>query len=255
MSDVMLSIDGHVARVRLNRPQALNAITPEMDDLLADAWQTINSDPDVWVAVLSAEGERAFCAGADVKGEHAPRRVALGGGITGVGGPLLQVEKPLIVAVQGYVLGGGFEIAMCGDIVVAADTTQFGIPEIKAGIIGEAGIMHRAIRQLPHRVALAMILTGERLPAERAYALGLVNEVVPSASLQEATQRWTEKLLAVSPLAARAAKQAVLSRASEPLEVALSTRYEPIEEYAFSADVEEGRRAFAERRAPSWSGS
>ncbi|MFF2850302.1 enoyl-CoA hydratase-related protein [Streptomyces sp. NPDC058001] len=255
-SEVEFTKDGPVARVTLNRPKSLNAITPAMDDALFAAWNDINDDPDIRVAILSATGEKAFCAGGDVSGgtENPDRRMALGGGLTGVGGPLLTLRKPLIAAVQGYVIGGGCELAMCADIVVAADTTQFGIPETKVGIIGEAGIMHRAIRQLPHHVALAMILTGERLPAAKAELYGLVNEVVPYADLSAAAERWARKVAAGSPLAVQAAKDAALSRLGWPLDVALATRYEPIEAYASSKDRLEGRAAFAEKRPPQWQG-
>ncbi len=255
MADVEFSREGRVARVHLNRPKSLNAITGEMNRLLMAAWNEINADPDIWVAVLSAEGEKAFCSGADVSGDAEPTdRIAFGGGLTGVGGPLLTLKKPLVAAVQGYVLGGGFEMVMCADVIVAASNAQFGMPETKAGIMGECGIMHRAIRQLPHRVAMAMILTGDRLPASDAKSYGLVNEVVESADLMTTAQRWADKLCAVSPLAAQAAKAAVLSRAGMPLEVALATRYEPIEAYAFAQDRDEGRKAFAEKRKPQWQG-
>ncbi|HWC84166.1 MAG TPA: enoyl-CoA hydratase/isomerase family protein, partial [Pseudonocardiaceae bacterium] len=169
--------DGHIARVTLNNPKALNAINPRMDDALLAAWTEIDADPDIWVAVLSASPGKAFCAGADVSGgADRDRRMALGGGLTGVGGPQYHLRTPLVAAVHGYVIGGGFELAMCADVIVAADDAQFFIPEVKAGIIGEAGIIHRAIRQLPHHVALGMILTGDRLPAARAEQYGLVNE-------------------------------------------------------------------------------
>lgn len=256
MPDVEFSRDGHIAHVRLNRPKSLNAVNAAMDDALFEAWAEINGNPEIWVAILSAEGDRAFCAGADVGGaaEHPSRRMGLGGGLTGVGGPLVTLKKPLVAAVQGYVLGGGFELAMCADVIVAATTAQFGMPETKAGIMGECGIMHRAIRQLPYRVALAMILTGDRLSAVDALSHGLVNEVVEPQALLEAAFRWAEKLVAASPLAAQAAKNAVLQRLGWPLEVALATRYESIEEYAFSEDRLEGRKAAAEKRKPQWSG-
>jgi enoyl-CoA hydratase/carnithine racemase len=256
MPDVEFSRDGHVARVRLNRPKSLNAVTPAMDRALFDAWTEINADPDIWVAILSAEGDRAFCAGADVSGgaNGFSSRMAFGGGITGVGGRLLTLKKPLIAAVQGYVLGGGFEMVMCADIIVAADTAKFGMPETTAGIMGEAGIMHRSIRQLPHRIALAMILTGERLGADDAARYGLVNEVVEADDILPAADRWAEKILGASPLAAQAAKEAVLSRVGHPLEVALATRYEGIEGYASTEDVLEGRQAFSEKRLPQWTG-
>ncbi|HVW40966.1 MAG TPA: enoyl-CoA hydratase-related protein [Amycolatopsis sp.] len=257
MSDELIfEVDGHIARLTLNRPKALNAISHDLNVALYDAWQTIDADPDIWAVILGAAGDRAFCAGADISGgtEADASRLALGGGLTGIGGPLVKLRKPLIAAVHGHALGGGFELAMCADIIVAADDTKFGLPEVKAGIIGECGVMHRAIRQLPHHIALAMILTGDRLTAPEALHFGLVNEVVPLDELAAAATRWAEKLCAVSPLAAQAAKDAVLSRADLPLEVALSTKYELIEAYANSEDVAEGRRAFEERRAPRWTG-
>lgn len=255
MSDVMFRKDGHVASVRLNRPAGLNAITPEMDGMLSDAWATINDDPDIWVAVLSAEGEKGFCIGADVSGgTDRVGRMALGGGLTGIGGPLVTLKKPLIAAVQGFCVGGGFELAMCADLIVAADTAQFGLPETKVGIIGECGVVHRAIRQLPHRIAMQMILTGDRIKADQALHFGLVNEVVPFADLDAAVQRWTDRILAASPLAVQAAKHAVLARRDMPLEIALMTRFEPIEAYTDSDDQKEGLAAASERRKPVWTG-
>lgn len=251
----MFRKDGHVAHVRLNRPAGLNAITPKMDGLLFDAWATINDDPDIWVAILSAEGEKGFCIGADVSGgTDRAGRMALGGGLTGIGGPLVTLRKPLIAAVQGFCVGGGFELAMCADLIVAADTAQFGLPETKVGIIGECGVVHRAIRQLPHRIAMALILTGERIKADQALQHGLVNQVVPFAELEAAVQKWVDKLLAASPLAVQAAKHAVLARRDMPLEVALMSKFEPIEAYADSEDQKEGLAAASERRKPIWSG-
>lgn len=255
MADVEFTIDGHVAHVRLNRPQGLNAITQEMDDLLLDAWNTINADPEIWCAILSAEGEKGFCIGADVSGgAERKTRMALGGGLTGIGGPLVTLKKPLIVAVQGFCVGGGFELAMCADIIVAAETAQFGLPETKVGIIGECGVVHRAMRQLPHHIAMAMILTGERIKADVAERFGLVNEVVPFADLAATAQKWADKINAASPLANQAAKAAALGRLGHPLEVALMSRFEEIEQYAESHDKREGELAGGERRKPVWTG-
>lgn len=255
MADVEFTIEGHVAHVRLNRPQGLNAITQEMDDLLLDAWNTINADPDIWCAVLSAEGEKGFCIGADISGgAERKTRMALGGGLTGIGGPLVTLKKPLIAAVQGFCVGGGFELAMCADIIVAAETAQFGLPETKVGIIGECGVVHRAMRQLPHHIAMAMILTGERIKADVAERFGLVNEVVPFADLAATAQKWADKINAASPLANQAAKAAALGRMGHPLEVALMSRFEEIEQYAESSDKREGELAGAERRKPVWTG-
>lgn len=247
--------DGHVARVRLDNPKALNAINPAMDDALLAAWTDIDADPDIWVAVLSATPGKAFCAGADVSGgTDRDRRMALGGGLTGVGGPQYHLRTPLIAAVHGYVIGGGFELAMCADIIVAAEDAQFFIPEVRAGIIGEAGILHRALRQLPHHVAMGLILTGDRLPAVKAEQYGLVNEVVPVAELAAAADRWAAKITAGAPLAVRAAKDAAVRGLGLSLEQALTTRYEPIEAYAGTSDQREGVAAFAEKRKPVWTG-
>ncbi|MEE4454838.1 enoyl-CoA hydratase-related protein [Novosphingobium resinovorum] len=255
MADVEFSREGNIARVHLSRPQGLNAITQEMDDQLLEAWTAINEDPDIWCAILSAEGEKGFCIGADVSGgAERKTRMALGGGLTGIGGPWVQLKKPLIAAVQGFCVGGGFELAMCADIIVAADTAQFGLPETKVGIIGECGVVHRAIRQLPHHIAMAMILTGERIKADVAERFGLVNEVVPYADLAATAQKWAQKITAASPLANQAAKAAALGRQGYPLEVALMTRFEEIEQYAESADKREGEAAGGERRKPVWTG-
>ncbi|WP_404478610.1 enoyl-CoA hydratase/isomerase family protein [Novosphingobium sp. BL-52-GroH] len=255
MADVEFTVEGHVAHVRLNRPQGLNAITPEMDDLLLAAWTEINANPEIWAVTLSAEGEKGFCIGADVSGgAERKSRMALGGGLTGIGGPLVTCKKPMVAAVQGFCVGGGFELAMCADIIVAADTAQFGLPETKVGIIGECGVVHRAMRQLPYHIAMQLILTGERIKAAEARHYGLVNEVVPYDQLADAAAAWVAKLNAASPLAVQAAKAAALGRLGHPLEVALATRFEPIEEYAATEDKKEGERAAGERRKPVWAG-
>jgi crotonobetainyl-CoA hydratase len=255
MADVDFSVSGNIAHVKLNRPQGLNAITSGMDDLLEAAWNRINDDPDIWCAILSADGEKGFCIGADVSdGAERKSRMAVGGGLTGIGGPLVTLKKPLVAAVQGFCVGAGFELAMCADIIVAADTAQFGLPETKVGIMGECGVVHRVVRQLPYRVGMAMILTGDRIKADVAERYGLVNEVVPFAELSATAQKWAEKVAAASPLANQAAKEAVNARLGFPLEVALMSRFESIEKYAGSADKREGEVAGAERRKPVWSG-
>ncbi|TFD45980.1 crotonase [Cryobacterium frigoriphilum] len=254
--ELLYEVRDHVAYVTLNRPKALNSISHDLDVELEQKWIEIDANPDIWVAVLSAAGDRAFCAGADISGGTGAHssRLALGGGLTGIGGPLRVLKKPLIAVVHGYALGGGFELAMCADLIIAADNAQFGLPEVKAGIIGESGVMHRAIRQLPHHVAMALILTGERMSAADAERYGLVNEVVPFAELQQTAEKWAAKLTVASPLAQQAAKEAVLSRLGGSLETALATKYEPIEAYFHTEDVKEGRLAFQEKRLPTWSG-
>jgi enoyl-CoA hydratase/carnithine racemase len=164
------------------------------------------------------------------------------------------LKKPLIAAVQGFCVGGGLELAMCADIIIAADTAQFGLPETRHGIVGECGVVHRAIRQLPHHIAMAMILTGERIDATAAAQYGLVNEVVPYQGLADAATKWAGKVTKCAPRANYAAKAAALGRLGYPLEIALMTRFEEIEQYAESDDVRERNLASVEGRKPVWTG-
>lgn len=255
MADVELFRDGATARVHLNRPAARNALTPQMDRALARIWREVDDDPEVWTVVLTAEGEEAFCIGADLSEPRpAEARLAVGGGLTGIGGPLVRLKKPLIAAVQGFCVGAGFELAMCADVIVAAETAQFGLPETRHGIIGECGVVHRAVRQLPHRVAMAMILTGDRIDAQAAERFGLVNQVVPPGELADAAMAWAARINKASPLANRAAKAAVEGGLALSLEAALRTRFEEIESYAQSADARERDTARAQGRRPVWTG-
>ena len=202
---VSYRVEGHVAWVRLERPRSLNALDVATDRALLDAWREVDRDPAVRVAVLEAAGDRAFSAGADVKDmdARAASDIAIGGGITGLGGPLVELRKPLVAAVQGLALGAGFELALCADLIVASADASFGMPETKIGLIGEAGVVHRLSRQIPSRVATAMILCGRRMDADTALRFGLVNEVVAPAKLHAAAGRWAAELAAVSPWSPR----------------------------------------------------
>ncbi len=255
MSDVRFSKTGHIAHVHLDRPGALNAITVAMDRALLSMWQEVNDDPDIFVVTLTSEGDRAFCAGADIKeSERDASDIAVGGGITGIGGPLVEVRKPIVAGVQGLALGAGFELAMCADIIVASTDAEFGLPEVTAGLIGGCGVVHRAMRQLPYRVALGMILTGDRLSASSALQYGLANEVVDRSALGESVERSCARLLAASPLAIQALKEAATSALARPLPEALSGTFAGIEDSHGTADSIESRAALAERRTPVWKG-
>jgi enoyl-CoA hydratase/carnithine racemase len=242
-----------VAEVRLNRPAVLNAVDDAMDRALAEAWARIDRDPDIRVAVLTGAGERAFCAGGDMVAPPTGHEgLSLGGGLTGIGGRLRPLQKPLVCAVHGHVLGLGFELAMCADIILAADDAVFRLPEARAGVIDHCGVVHRAIRQLPHHVALAMIMASESLTAGDAARFGLVNECVPRAALPDAIARWTAKLLSCAPLVARAARQAALEGLAGSLDDALARTYPSIAACRDSDDAREAALAWRERRAPIW---
>lgn len=255
MATIEFEVRGHVAEVRLNRPAVLNAINAEMDGALAQAWARIDSDPDIRVAVLTGAGDRAFCAGADMSDPPTGQDgLSFGGGLTGIGGRLVPLQKPLIAMVRGHVLGLGFEMAMCADILIAADDTQFRLPEARAGFIDHCGVVHRAIRQLPHHVAMAMIIASESLGAAQALQFGLINDIAPMTNLAAVTECWIQKVLACSPLASQGGKQAALLGLEHGLKAALDRRYPLIDAYGATHDCREAASAWQEKRVPRWQG-
>jgi crotonobetainyl-CoA hydratase/dehydration protein DpgD len=228
---------------------------------LAAVWADFEADPEIWVGVVTGAGERAFSVGQDLV-ELAERDAADGaapssfGSAGKPGAPRLtdrfDLTKPLIAQVRGYALGGGFELAMACDLIVAAEDAVFGLPEVRLGLIAGAGGVFRLARQIPPRIAAGYLLTGRRMTAGEALALGLVNEVVPPARLAAATRRWVEDLLECAPLATRAAKQAMWRSLDLPLREAFTERYPAEEVRMRSRDAVEGPRAFAQKRRPEW---
>jgi crotonobetainyl-CoA hydratase len=241
--------------VRLNRPEKLNAINDEMDLALFETWKTVNEDESIWCCVISGAGERAFCVGADISGARAGQAgLAFGGGLTGVGGPQLALRKPLIAAVHGYCLGGGFELAMCADMIIASEDAIFGLPETSAGIIAHCGVVHRAVRRLPHSIAMGMILANARLSACDAERFGLANKIATKASLLSEAWQWASNVAACSPLANAAAKAAALRGLEGSLTSALTSNHPEIENYGSSHDAAERDEAAAGNRTPIWRG-
>jgi len=248
---------GRVAWVTLNRPEVMNALHPPCHDELEAIWNDFEADAELWVAVLTGAGERAFCAGNDLKwtaqneGKMPPMQ---SGGFAGLT-TRFDLTKPVIAAVNGLALGGGFEIVLACDLVVAVEHAQFGLPEPKVGLMAAAGGAQRLPRQIPLKVAMGMMLTGEPIAATRALELGLVNEVVPAADLPAAAGRWADKIVACSPLSVRATKQAALDSLDKPLAEAIAIANYPAVTALFrSEDAREGPRAFAEKRKPTWKG-
>jgi enoyl-CoA hydratase/carnithine racemase len=192
VSTVLYHRDGPIARITLNRPEASNSLTAEMGERLRAAWREAELDPVVAVVVLAGAGERAFCAGVDL-GELDPDP-AEQRDLTGFSGPATGLAKPMVAAVQGYALGAGCKLAMSADVIVASRDARFGYPEARVGVIGDADFVHRPIRQLPRREAMATLLTGRLLGAERARRLGAVTEVVAADDLLAAADRWASSL-------------------------------------------------------------
>ena len=249
--------EGRIARVTINRPERLNALHPPASAELRDAFTDFCDDPQVWVAIITGTGDRAFSAGNDLRytAEHGRNRDrtaerASFGGITSN----FTCWKPIIAAVNGYALGGGLEIALACDIIIAADHSEVGLPEPRVGLVAGGGGVHRLPRHVPMKVALGMMLTGRRITAQEAYRIGLVNEVVPLAELMPTAERWANEILEVAPLSARATKQMATLGLDSPLEVALSRNYTEYQKAMASDDFVEGPRAFSEKRKPNWTG-
>jgi dehydration protein DpgD len=262
MSRVRYEKKDHVARVTIDRPEVLNAMDLCTHEELAEIWDDIEADDDVRVAVLTGAGDRAFSVGQDLK-ERA-RLDDRGAAPTTFGSrgqpgwPRLTdrfpLATPVVARVRGYALGGGFELALACDLIIAADDAVFGLPEVRLGLVPGAGGAFRLTRQLPQKVAMGYLLTGRRLDAATALQYGLVNEVVPADRLDECVDSWTADLVRAAPLSVRAIKEAALRSADMPLEAAFIARYEWEERRRRSADALEGVQAFAEKRDPVWSG-
>ncbi len=244
----------HVMTVTLNRPDRLNALHPPANAELGEVFDEFAEDDDLWVAVITGSG-RGFSAGNDLRyqaegGERVPMPRGFGG-LTS----RFDLTKPVIAAVNGVAMGGGFEIALACDLIIASDKAMFALPEPKVGLAALAGGLNRLPRQIGSKRALGMILTGRHVTAVEGKELGFVNDVVPHDTLMEATQGWVDQIVACAPLSIRASKDVVyrsLSMAS--LEESMDTQYDSVRTMVKSEDFVEGPKAFAEKRAPNWQG-
>jgi enoyl-CoA hydratase/carnithine racemase len=250
--------DGPLLIVTINRPDVMNSLHPPANHELAAVFDEFAADPALWVAIITGAGDRAFSAGNDLKYQ------AMGGAMsvpdTGFAGltSRFTLNKPVIAAVNGVAMGGGFEIALACDLIVAADTATFALPEPRVGLAALAGGLHRLPRQIGHKQAMGMILTGRRVGAEEGQRLGFVNEVVAQADLMAAAKRWAGQILECSPMSIRASKEAVQRGLAEPtLEAALKAQmgYEAVRAMFKSEDFREGPMAFAQKRKPDWKGA
>jgi enoyl-CoA hydratase/carnithine racemase len=262
MEPILYEVDGHVARLTVNRPQAMNAMDSHAHLALSQALDRVQNDDHIRVLVLTGSGERAFSAGRDLK-EVAAEQDMSSQELEVLRQRWLMVRrltdrhdffKPIIARVNGLAFGGGFELALACDVIVAADHASFALPEPKRGLIATAGGVHRLPRQLPLKVAMGMLLTGRPLAAARACELGLVNQVVPFAELDAAVASWTADMLECAPLALQASKQCALLGLGRQIAEAMAAGYPLEEKRKTSADSKEGPKAFAARRKPVWMG-
>ncbi|MGA7836265.1 MAG: crotonase/enoyl-CoA hydratase family protein [Acidimicrobiales bacterium] len=243
---------GHVEILTINRPEARNAINRATALALGEALDDAEADDEVWVVVLTAAGDKAFSAGMDLKAFAAGEFPITEKGFGGL--TKRDFSKPLIAAANGSALAGGFEMMISCDMVIAADHAKFGIPEASRGLVAGAGGLIRLPKRVPIAVAYEMALTAEPIDAARAYELGLVNRVVPSAQVLEAAVALAERIAKNAPLAVRTSKD-VMRRAVELSEDdAWVVSDEAFAEIGRSADAMEGAIAFAEKREPNWQG-
>ena len=263
MSSVTLfEVSNHVATITLNRPEAMNALNPELRYALSTHFDEVERNTDIWLAVVTGAGDRAFCAGADLKHRSVERQAseeqrAEWRKMAAETRPVTErwhFPKPLIAKVNGFALGGGLEIAMACDIIVAAEQAELGQPEPRRGLIAGAVGVHRLPRQIGLKAAMGYLLTGRHMTAQRAYELGLVNQVVPAEQLDAAVDEWITDILRCAPLAVRATKEASMRGLDMTLADAFNTPYESETLRQNSEDAQEGPTAFAEKRTPNWQG-
>ncbi len=245
--------EGRLRIVTLNRPEVLNALHADANDELAAVWDEFAARDDLWVGIVTGAGGRAFSAGNDLKVQASGKRRPSGPkGFAGLS-HRFDLDKPLIAAVNGVAMGGGFETALACDIIIAAENAIFALPEPRVGLIAGAGGVHRLPRIIPMKKAMGMMLTGRRVAAREGYELGFVTEVVPEGQALEAAKRWAGLILECSPKAVRASKQAAYRGMDETtLETAMRTVYPAQRDNMESQDYIEGPRAFAEKRKPDW---
>ena len=244
----------HIMTVRINRPDRLNALHPPGNAELGEVFDDFAADDDMWVAIITGEG-RGFSAGNDLRyqaegGERVPMPKGFGG-LTS----RFDLHKPVIAAVNGVSMGGGFEIALACDLIIASEKAKFALPEPKVGLAALAGGLNRLPKQIGPKRALGMILTGRHVSPEEGKELGFVNEVVPHDELMDAAMRWANLILECAPLSIRASKDVVYkSLDSASLQDSMEAQYDSVKAMVGSEDFVEGPKAFSEKRPPNWQG-
>ncbi len=248
---------GNVALITINRPDARNAVNGAVSTAVGDALQQAQDDADVWAVVITGAGDKSFCAGADLKAIS--RRENLfhpQHPEWGFAGYVRHfIDKPTIAAVNGTAFGGGTELALASDLVVAQESAKFGLPEVKRGLIAAAGGVFRIVEQLPRKVAMQLLFTGEPITAAEALEWGLINQVVPDGTVVDAALALAERITVNAPLAVQASKRVAVGVDDGTItadELGWSRTMREIGALMKSEDAREGPLAFAEKRQPVW---
>ena len=250
--EVLMDVTDGILTVTLNRPKARNAANKALAEGVAAAMDRLDSDDSIRVAILTGAGG-TFCSGMDLKAFVTGETPNVEGrGFAGL--TEATPRKPLIAAVEGYALAGGLELAISCDLIVAADDAKFGIPEVKRGLAAAAGGLIKLPRQIPKRLAMELALTGDFISAQRAYDIGLINEVVPAGTALDAAKALAARIVANGPLAVAISKQVVLQSEDWSADEMWQKQQELTMPVFISEDAIEGSVAFAEKRAPNWKG-
>ncbi|WP_349644751.1 MULTISPECIES: enoyl-CoA hydratase-related protein [unclassified Bradyrhizobium] len=253
---VTVARKGRITIVTMNRPEVMNALHTDAHNELHDVFNAFAADPEQWVAIITGAGDRAFSAGNDLKWQAAGGK--RGWNTSGFAGltSRFDCDKPIIAAVNGVAMGGGFETALACDLIIAAENATFALPEPRVGLAALAGGLHRLPRQIGLKQAMGMILTGRHVGAREGLELGFVNEVVPKGEALQAAERWAELICQNSPMSIRASKQTITRGMKVSLEQAIAEQieYPAVKAMVASQDYIEGPKAFAEKRPPRWQG-
>jgi enoyl-CoA hydratase/carnithine racemase len=251
-NEVLVDVTDGIMTVTLNRPEAKNAANRAVAVGVAAAMDELDSNDSIHVAILTGAGG-TFCAGMDLKAfVSGEMPMVEGRGFAGL--TEATPRKPLIAAVEGYALAGGLELAISCDLIVTADNAKFGIPEVKRGLAAAAGGLIKLPRQIPSRLAMEMAITGDFITAQRAYEMGLVNQIVPAGTALEAAKAMAARIVANGPLAVAISKQVVQESADWSAEDMWKKQQDLVMPVFGSEDAMEGSIAFAEKRAPNWKG-
>ena len=246
-----------VAYVTINRPEVLNALHPPAHLELKQIWHQFMNDENLWVAVLTGAGDRAFCAGTDLKYRSTQEdKGRLSAPVSKSGYILDYCWKPIIAAVNGFAVGGGLELALQCDIIIGSEDAKFGFPEPRRGLLADEGGVVKILRRVPYHLAMGIALTGRIFDVNEAYRIGLVNEVTSKEGLMAAVSRWVEEIMQCSPVAVQAAKQVAKTSLDLDQDTALNRMdtLDRVRALRHSEDYIEGPRAFAEKKKPVWTG-
>ncbi len=252
--------DERVCTITINRPDVMNALNPATHAEMARAFDEFEADDELWIAILTGAGDAAFCAGGDIAAMASAKTeddyVVPPSGYGGLTNRF-SCDKPIIAAVNGLAVGGGFELALSCDIVIASEGAVFGLPEPKIGVAAVASGMHRLVRDIGLKPAMAILLTAEFIDAQKALALGLVNEVVPAEDVLAVARDYARRILKCAPLAVRATKHCALqglryASAEEAMAAQLGGAFPVLDDMMRSEDTREGLNAFVQKRKPVW---